>query len=89
MVTLTVESNSRFFTECIQRSSFGYLREMIHFVTNPLAMDLMLRITRRMAFVKHDAMVPISRLKEQFANRDTVRTDDFARNLSRAVDEVV
>jgi len=52
-------------------------------------MDLMLRITRRMAFVKHDAMVPISRLKEQFANRDTVRTDDFARNLSRAVDEVV
>ena len=84
-----VQFNHLFFTECVQRTSFGYLKNTIHQAKNPLAIDLILWVVRRMAFIKHDVFVPIDRLMEQFANSDKTKVYDFQRNLQRAVDEVV
>lgn len=78
----------RFFSQVVQRSGFGYLREAIKKTKSPLAIDILLWATRRIAFSKHEVFISWFHLKQQFANSPKDRIYDFERNFERALEEV-
>ena len=70
--------NELFFQTVIQRTSFGYLTELLRQTNSPLEIDILLWLVRRVAFTNDGVDIPLKRLKEQFANKG-MPDYDFAR----------
>lgn len=77
----------RFFGSIVQRSSFGYLTELLRKTGSPLEIDILLWLVRRVAFTDTGATIPLERLKEQFFSK-SLSNYDFQRWFVPALDNV-